>query len=196
MVVLLELTTNQKGLIAETAIMHEAAKLGIGVARPLDDERYDLILDLGDRTASRPVQVGRSARRRRRRAVSNVPSRPERTHPPRLHDRRDRRDRGVLRRARHVLPAADGDVCRPSDRSSCGLRRRGTTSAAGSTGLRTTSSALHLAAPGPIAQLGERLAWQPKAVGSSPTGSTFERAQALCIIALKVPHRRLADAEL
>jgi hypothetical protein len=25
--------------------MHRATKLGIGVARPLDDERYDLILD-------------------------------------------------------------------------------------------------------------------------------------------------------
>jgi len=45
--VLLELTTNQKGLIAETAIMSEAVRLGIGVALPLGDERYDLILDLG-----------------------------------------------------------------------------------------------------------------------------------------------------
>lgn len=40
------LTTNQKGLIAETAIIHECAKLGVPVARPLDDEKYDLILDL------------------------------------------------------------------------------------------------------------------------------------------------------
>jgi len=40
------LTTNQKGLIAETAIMAECVKLGIGVSRPIDDERYDLILDL------------------------------------------------------------------------------------------------------------------------------------------------------
>jgi hypothetical protein len=39
------LTTNQKGLIAETAIIHECAKLGIPVARPLDDQRYDLIFD-------------------------------------------------------------------------------------------------------------------------------------------------------
>src|SRR5690242_10395847 len=36
------LTTNQKGLIAETAVMHECAKLGIPVAQPLGDERYDL----------------------------------------------------------------------------------------------------------------------------------------------------------
>jgi PD-(D/E)XK nuclease superfamily protein len=41
------LTTNQKGLIAETAVMHECAKLGIPVAQPLGDERYDLVLDLG-----------------------------------------------------------------------------------------------------------------------------------------------------
>ena len=40
------LTTNQRGLVAETAILHECVKLGIGVSRPLDDERYDLILDL------------------------------------------------------------------------------------------------------------------------------------------------------
>lgn len=42
-----ELTTNQKGLIAETAIIREAVRLGIVVSRPLSDERYDLILDLG-----------------------------------------------------------------------------------------------------------------------------------------------------
>ncbi len=43
---LLELTTNQKGLIAENAIIRQAILHGIGVSRPLDDERYDLILDL------------------------------------------------------------------------------------------------------------------------------------------------------
>jgi hypothetical protein len=41
-----ELTTNQKGLIAETAIAHAAALAGIGVAKPFGDERYDLIFDL------------------------------------------------------------------------------------------------------------------------------------------------------
>jgi PD-(D/E)XK endonuclease len=40
------LTTNQKGLVAESAVMFECAKLGIGVSRPLNDERYDLIFDL------------------------------------------------------------------------------------------------------------------------------------------------------
>lgn len=40
------LTTNQKGVVAEMAVMLECARLGIGVSRPVDDEPYDLILDL------------------------------------------------------------------------------------------------------------------------------------------------------
>ncbi len=40
------LTTNQKGVLAETKVAAEAMSLGFGVCRPLDDERYDLILDL------------------------------------------------------------------------------------------------------------------------------------------------------
>jgi PD-(D/E)XK nuclease superfamily protein len=41
------LTTNQKGFLAETAVIHECARLGIAVSKPLGDQRYDLILDLG-----------------------------------------------------------------------------------------------------------------------------------------------------
>ena len=41
------LTTDQKGAIAETAIVHAAVKRGIGVSRPCSaPERYDLIFDL------------------------------------------------------------------------------------------------------------------------------------------------------
>ena len=40
------MTTDQKGAIAEACIAAEAIKLGIGVFRPLGDERYDLIFDL------------------------------------------------------------------------------------------------------------------------------------------------------
>lgn len=41
------LTTDQKGAIAELAVAHKAAELGIGVFKPLTDgERYDLIFDL------------------------------------------------------------------------------------------------------------------------------------------------------
>jgi hypothetical protein len=51
-VVVDRLTSDQKGSIAESAIVHAAIKLGIGVFRPLTDgERYDLIFDL------RPVLV-------------------------------------------------------------------------------------------------------------------------------------------
>jgi hypothetical protein len=42
-------STNQKGAIAETAIIHAAVKLGIGVFRSVMDERYDLIFDLRPR---------------------------------------------------------------------------------------------------------------------------------------------------
>jgi hypothetical protein len=40
------MTTDQKGAIAEAAIALAAIRLGIGVFRPLGDERYDLIFDL------------------------------------------------------------------------------------------------------------------------------------------------------
>jgi hypothetical protein len=45
-ILLAMLTTNQKGFIAESAIAFEAAKLGIGVYRPLTDERYDFVFDV------------------------------------------------------------------------------------------------------------------------------------------------------
>ena len=46
----MELSTDQKGAIAESAIVHAAVKLGIGVYLPFaEGERYDLILDLGCR---------------------------------------------------------------------------------------------------------------------------------------------------
>jgi hypothetical protein len=41
------LTTDQKGAIAEAAIVAAAIEAGIGVARPFVDERYDLVFDLG-----------------------------------------------------------------------------------------------------------------------------------------------------
>jgi hypothetical protein len=56
------MTTDQKGAIAETAIVHAATKLGIGVFKPLTDgERYDLIFDL--RPALIRVQCKWGARR-------------------------------------------------------------------------------------------------------------------------------------
>jgi PD-(D/E)XK endonuclease len=43
------MTTDQKGAIAETAIVHAATKLGIPVSRPVSPQRYDLVFDLGVR---------------------------------------------------------------------------------------------------------------------------------------------------
>jgi hypothetical protein len=43
------LSSNQKGAIAESAIAHAAVKAGIGVLRPLADERYDFVFDLKTR---------------------------------------------------------------------------------------------------------------------------------------------------
>jgi hypothetical protein len=44
------LTTDQKGAVAETAIVHAATKLGIDVYTPVGEGgRYDLIFDLEDR---------------------------------------------------------------------------------------------------------------------------------------------------
>jgi hypothetical protein len=44
------LTTNQKGAIAETAIIHAATKLGVAVYKPVaDGGRCDLVFDLAGR---------------------------------------------------------------------------------------------------------------------------------------------------
>jgi hypothetical protein len=44
------MTPDQKGSIAEIAVMNAAAKLGVGVLKPLTDgERYDVVLDLRPR---------------------------------------------------------------------------------------------------------------------------------------------------
>jgi hypothetical protein len=44
------LSSDQKGAIAETAVIHEAIKLGIGVLKPVGDGiRYDLVFDLDGR---------------------------------------------------------------------------------------------------------------------------------------------------
>jgi hypothetical protein len=42
------LTTDQKGIVAETYVAAVALAAGVGVAKPLGDERYDLIFDLGE----------------------------------------------------------------------------------------------------------------------------------------------------
>jgi PD-(D/E)XK endonuclease len=69
---MVELTTNQKGIVAETAIIHEAVKLGIIVLRPLDHARYDLVLDLPSGLLR--VQVDAEGGRRHRRSFVLEPA--------------------------------------------------------------------------------------------------------------------------
>jgi hypothetical protein len=164
------LTTDQKGAIAEAAIAAAALKLGIGVSRPLADERYDLILDLP--TGLLRVQCKWAVR------FDDVVL---------INCRRCRRNRdGLLQRSyqRGEIDAIAGycaelDVCyllplsMSVDRTAVQLRLGPT---------RNNQKRLinwakdfefgaTLSAPGPIAQLGERRDGIAKAAGSSPAGS-------------------------
>jgi hypothetical protein len=66
-------TTDQKGAIAEMAVIKAAMTVGIGVLRPWTPERYDLIFDLRPKRLRVLVQVGGSSRRRRRGSLPLVP---------------------------------------------------------------------------------------------------------------------------
>ena len=55
-----DLTTNEKGAIAENAVLLEAVKLGIEVLRPVvPGRRYDLAFDFGDRIERVQCKWGR-----------------------------------------------------------------------------------------------------------------------------------------
>ncbi len=165
-----ELTTNQKGLLAEAAIIKEAVALGIGVARPLDDEPYDLILELPMglvrvqcKTAVKKGEVVAVSCRRCRRGPD-----------------------GFIRR-----PYAAGEIdliaayCAELDTCyllplSMSVNRTAVQLRLGPT--RNNQKRLinwaknyefgaTLSAPGPIAQLGERVHGMHEAGGSSPPGS-------------------------
>lgn len=168
------LTTNQMGLVAETAILHECVKLGIGVSRPLDDERYDLILDL--RPQLLRVQC-KSAR-----LQGDVVA---------IRTRRCRRGReGLIHRcyAADEIDAIAG-YCAETDTCYLLPHKLSVNRAAVQLRLRPCRNnqlqGIHWARDyelgatlqrlqGPIAQLGERLRGTQKAGGSSPPGSTSE----------------------
>ena len=66
------LTTDQKGAIADTAIAHEAAKLGIGVLKPVNEGlRYDLVLvPMSDFVGQQHIQLRLAqARNNQRRGI-------------------------------------------------------------------------------------------------------------------------------
>ena len=167
-----ELTTNQKGLIAENAVIREAILLGIGVARPLDDERYDLILDFG------PTLVRAQCKWAVRKGdIVLVNCYTSRRGPHGMIIRRyseDEIDAFVAYCAEldrcYYLPRDEFDGKRfvhlrlaPSKNN-----QRAKTNAAGEYEFDAKLAA-HVY--GPIAQLGERRHGMAEAVGSSPTGS-------------------------
>lgn len=166
------LSTNQKGAIAEAAVVREAVRLDIGVWLPFSDhEPYDLILDLGHRVLR--VQCKWAVKRGEVVVVSI---------------RRNRRGpNGFIRRSyargeidvvaayceavetTYLLPthlsvertAVQLRLTRSRNNQQCGVHW------ARDFELGATLRRLQ----GPIAQLGERFHGMEEAVGSSPTGS-------------------------
>ena len=168
------LTTNQKGVLAEAKIVACAVEHGLGVSRPFDDERYDLILDL--RPALLRVQCKWAGR------LGDVIS-------GRLYTSR-RGPHGLVNRRYAVgefdafalyCPAVDRCYLLPAEefvaRRQVNLRLAPSRNNQ-AVGIRwaheyefgATLSRLS----GPIAQLGERLAGSQKVAGSSPAGSIDE----------------------
>jgi PD-(D/E)XK endonuclease len=166
------LTTNQKGALAEVKIAAAAIELGLGVAQPLDDERYDLILDL------RPTLLRVQCKWARR--IGDVVS-------ARLYT--SRRGPEGLRDSRYQAGEFDAFALYCPDVERCYLLPADDVLAFRQVHLRLAPSrnnqllrirwarhyefgATLARLNGPIAQLGERLAGSQKVVGSSPTGST------------------------
>ncbi len=164
------LTTNQKGAIAETAIAHEAIKLGIGVLKPLADLRYDFVFDTGDeflrvqcKWASLQGDVVLIRLYSARRSAAGVVTRkytadeidafaaycPEtgRCYFLRMHE-------FAARRQIHLR------VGTPKNNQRTGINWE-----------KDFEFAARLGGSGAVAQLGERLAGSQKARGSSPLGS-------------------------
>jgi hypothetical protein len=166
------LTTNQKGTLAEAKIAAVAVELGLGVWRPLDDERFDLILDL------RPTLI---------RVQCKWATRVGEVVAARLYTNRRGPDGLITRRYNPGEFDAFGLYCLDNDQ--CYLLPADECVAHRQIHLRLGPSLNNQALrirwardyefgatlqrlPGPIAQLGERLAGSQKAGGSSPPGST------------------------
>jgi hypothetical protein len=171
-----ELSTDQKGAIVEAEIAAVATKLGIGVSQPLGDERYDLILDL------RPELLRVQCKWAVRRGDVVV-----------INCRRSRRGREGLIQRRYELGEIDAIAAYCAELDKCYLLplamsvgRTGVSLRLGPTRnnqqrlvnwAKDFEFAATLSAPGPIAQLGERLRGTQEAGGSSPPGSINSRGQ-------------------
>ncbi len=157
-------------MIAETAIIHEAAKLGIIVLRPFDDARYDLVFDLA--TGFVRVQCKWTPK------IGDVIV---------VRSYSNRRAREGFRRRVYTSDEIDAVAGYCPETRRCYLLPAALFSGTSQIHLRlepsrnNQSTGIHwakdyefsatLSALGPIAQLGERRHGMAEAVGSSPTGS-------------------------
>ena len=166
------LTTDQKGIVAETKIAAVALAEGIGVSRPLGDERYDLIFDVAGGLLR--IQCKWAVRRGE---VVVIPCRRVRRGPE-----------GMIRRG--YLPGEIDAVvgyCAETDASYYLPRELSVARTAVQLRLAPTRNNqlrgvkwapdFELGATlrrlrGPIAQLGERKSGRLEVAGSSPAGST------------------------
>jgi hypothetical protein len=167
------LTTDQKGAIAEAAIAFAAVELGLGVSKPLGDERYDLIFDFGPRLVR--VQCKWTPRSG---AVILIPCRTSRRGPD-----------GFIRR-RYSSDEVDAIAAYCPELRRCYYLRSDSFANRTFVALRLTPTRnnqrlginwaedFEFAATlgrhhGAIAQLGERDAGSVEGAGSSPAGSTL-----------------------
>jgi PD-(D/E)XK endonuclease len=169
------LTPDQKGAIAEAAILHTAIELGVGVAQPFGDERYDFVFDL------RPELVRVQCKWARRLGDVVV---------VRCYSCRRTADGMLVRRYERTEVDAFAAYC--PDVRRCYFLPLDVFAAQRNVNLRlkparnNQAQGIHwadeyefgarLGARGAIAQLGERLRGTQEVAGSSPAGSTSEAA--------------------
>jgi hypothetical protein len=165
------LTTDQKGAIAETAIIHEAVRLGVDVYRPVaEGGRYDLIFGLGHelvrvqcKSAPRYGDVIALRCYSSRRTANGIVNRPYTA--------------GEVDALAAYCPELARCYYVPLDAfpgRRCVQLRLTPTRNNQTRGVHWASDfefAATLGRLGAVAQLGERLAGSQKATGSSPVGS-------------------------
>jgi hypothetical protein len=163
----MDLTTNQKGAIAEAAVINEAVRHGFVPFRPVVEGcRYDLVLDTGSRLLRTQVKWAR-----RKGDVVVVAIRTSRHTPA-----------GYVR-STYSSTEIDGVAAWCEELRRCFFIPAADIDGQGYLHLRLGPARnnqellVHWAAQyefGAIAQLGERLAGSQKVAGSSPASSTVE----------------------
>ena len=169
------LTSDQKGAIAETAIAHQAIKLGFDVYKPINEgTRFDLIIDVRGRLIR--VQCKLAPRHGNVITVRCSSSRRSRAgHVKRAYTPEEIDAFGVY------SPADDRCYLLPighfPQKRAISLRL-GPTRNNQHVGIRWAEDydfAARLGRPGAVAQLGERVAGSDEVRGSIPLGSTRSR---------------------